>query len=151
MSINESPGCFLFREKPWSRPSSAKLLSWRNSSPPQPTRRCLGITVKLPARRARGGFTREYNQTASFCKLLRVMFFHPCRFLCLFLDRPLRIWYKRSWLRFLSSKLFFASQSERQRGIGYFCSLHDIRENCVPLSDPPRQIREMLHARGNKV
>lgn len=63
----------LLREQPWSRPSSVKLLSWRSWLPLQPTRRCLGITVKSAARKARGAFTLERNQTASFCKLLKVI------------------------------------------------------------------------------
>ncbi len=69
---------FLLREKPWSRPSSAKLLSWRNWSPRRPTRRCPGITVKWAGRKARGGFTLEFSQTASFCKWLNVMLLCLC-------------------------------------------------------------------------
>lgn len=129
---------FLLREKPWSRPSSVKLLSWRNWSPPRPTRRCLGITVKSPAMKARGGSTLEHNQTASFCKLLHMMLLHVCLFL---------------HLKHHMSQcgLPFVSQGERQRGVWNFCSLYDVRENSVPLSDPSRQIREILHARWNKV
>lgn len=47
--------------------------------------------------------------------------------------------------------VFVFYQSEGQGGVWYFCSLHDVRENSLPLSDSPRQIREILHAGGNKV
>lgn len=70
MSVSASVwAVFELREKLWSRPSSVKPLSWRNWLPLPPTRRCLGIMVKSPARKVRGGFTPEHNQTASFCKL----------------------------------------------------------------------------------
>lgn len=68
--LNVSVHDFLVREKPWSRPSSVKPLSSRSWSPPRPTRGCLGITVKSPGRRVRGGFTLEHNRMESFCKLL---------------------------------------------------------------------------------
>lgn len=139
---------FLLREKPWSRPSSVKLLSWRNWSPRQPMRRCLGIMVKSPATKVRGGFTLEPNLMESFCKLLvyASIFYFWARLSC-------NLW--RFCVKGLSAVFkqhcFFVSQPERQRCVGFLCSLHDVWEISVPLSDPPGQIGEILNARGNKV
>lgn len=71
----------LCREKPWNRPSSVKRLSLRSWSPPRPTRRCPGITVKSTVWKERGDFTAAHNRTANFCKSPEGTFLPLC--LCL--------------------------------------------------------------------
>lgn len=125
------------RGRPWSRPSSVKLLSWKSWSPQQLTRRCLGFTVKSTATKERGVFTLEHNQTGSFCKLWRV---HLCiDFSACFFFQKLR-----KYLRLCCVFFGFVSQSQRKRRTRDLCSFCSVRENSLPLSDCPRQIREVV-------
>lgn len=91
------------REKQWSRPSSVRLHSWRNWLPLLPTRKCLGFTVKSRARKVQGGFTVEYNQMASFCKLPKVMFLYTCLF-----SAPAHLWVSKVPVGFRGNCAFVA-------------------------------------------
>lgn len=113
MSVSASVwAVFELREKLWSRPSSVKLLSWRSWLPLPPTRRCLGIMVKSPARKVRGGFTPEHNQTASFCKL-SVWFF-------LFFFVPTHLWVSKVLVWFLSNTVFLSLRVRDREESGTF-------------------------------
>lgn len=72
---------------------------------------------------------------------------------CFFLKKPavLVCWVKIYRQGFKCIYVCFVPQNQRQRGVWYIRSLHDVRENSVPLSDPPGQVGEILYARGNKV
>lgn len=125
-----------FRVKPWSRPSSVKLLSWRSWSQLQPMRKCLGTTAESPAMRVRGGFTREHNRTASFCKFLLLFKKKACCVCLLGKDLSSKV--------LLRLCVFRSSESETERSLVHTLSPWCTGKQCTT-------IRSSRTSRGNSL